>query len=82
LWQGVVEYEGENVSYRFYDGHDEQIVYVFIKEQGWVFQSEKHPLIDVIYAAIKEWSCTPNEFGSVGEINEIEEEIVKDYNIK
>ena len=31
LWQGVVEFEGENVSYRFYDGHDEQLVYVFLR---------------------------------------------------
>ena len=30
LWEGVVEYEGENVSYRFYDGYYEQLVYVFI----------------------------------------------------
>ena len=31
LWQGVVEFEGENVSYRFYDGHDEQLVYVLLE---------------------------------------------------
>ena len=79
LWQGVVEYEGENVSYRFYDGHDEQLVYVLIEGEGWVFQGDKHPLINIIYAALMEWSCMPSEFGSVGEINEIEDETVNVY---
>ena len=79
LWEGVVEYEGENVSYRFYDGHDEQVAYVLIDGEGWVYDGQKHPLINVITAAIKEWCCMPPEFGSVGEVNEIEDEIVKEY---
>ena len=78
MWEGVVEYEGENVSYRFYDGHDEQVAYVLIDEEGWVYDGQKHPLINVINAAIKEIGMPP-EFGSVGEVNEIEDEIVKEY---
>lgn len=79
LWQGVVEFEGENVSYRFYDGHDEQLVYVLLEGKGWVSNGQEHPLINVIYAAIKEWSCMPSEFGSVGQINEIDDEDVSIY---
>jgi hypothetical protein len=78
LWEGVVEYDGKNVSYRFYDGHDEQVAYVLIDEEGWVYDGQKHPLINVINAAIKEIGMPP-EFGSVGEVNEIEDEIVKEY---
>ena len=78
LWEGVVEYEGENVSYRFYDGHDEQVAYVLIDGEGWVYEGQKHSLINVINAAVKEIGMPP-EFGSVGEVNEIEDEIVKEY---
>ena len=38
LWEGVVEYKGENVSYRFYDGYDEQLVYVHIEGEGGYFK--------------------------------------------
>ena len=79
LWEGVVEYEGENVSYRFYDGYDEQLVYVLIEGEGWVFQGNKHPLINIIFAALKTWSCLPSDFGPVGEINEIDDETVSEY---
>ena len=79
LWEGVVEYEGENVWYRFYDGYDEQLVYVFIEGEGWVFQGDKHPLINIIFAALKTWSCLPPDFGPVGETNEIDDETVSEY---
>ena len=77
-FEGVVEYEGENVSYRFYSGHDEEVAYVLIEGEGWVYEGQKHSLINVINAAVKEIGMPP-EFGSVGEVNEIEDEIVKEY---
>jgi len=78
LWEGVVEYEGENVSYRFYDGHDEQVAYVLIDGEGWVYDGQKHPLINILFSYIKETGMPP-EFGSVGEVNEIEDENIEEH---
>jgi len=78
LWEGVVEYEGENVSYRFYSGHDEEVAYVLIDGEGWVYEGQKHSLINVINAAVKEIGMPP-EFGSVGEVNEIEDENIEEH---
>ena len=74
LWQGAVEYKGVEQQYRFYDGYDGQEVYV-LTEQGWELNTE---LGHVIYACCQEWG-NPEEFGSVGEVVEIDDELVEDY---
>ena len=79
LWEGVVEYEGENVSYRFYDGHDEELYMYLLKERGGYSKVISIFLINIIFAALKTWSCLPSDFGPVGEINEIDDETVSEY---
>lgn len=74
LWQGEVEYKGENLQYRYYDGYNGQEVYT-LTEQGWEMGTE---LGNVIFAACQEWGGV-EEFGSIGEICEIEDEIVENY---
>lgn len=75
LWQGEVEYKGQKLQYRYYDGYDGQEVYV-LTEQGW---EQGQDLGDVIYAMCNDWGCNPEEFGPVGEVCEIEDELVEEY---
>jgi hypothetical protein len=74
LWQGEVEYQGEKLQYRYYDGYDGQEVYV-LTEQGWEMGTE---LGDVIFAACQEWGGV-EDFGPVGEVCEIDDDTVEDY---
>ena len=74
LWQGEVEYQGEKLQYRYYDGYDGQEVYV-LTEQGWEMGTE---LRDVIFAACQEWGGV-EDFGPVGEVCEIDDDTVEDY---
>ena len=74
LWQGEVEYKGEKLQYRYYDGYDGQEVYV-LTEQGWEMGTE---LGDVIFAACQEWGGV-EDFGPVGEVCEIDDDTVEDY---
>jgi len=74
LWQGEVEYKGQTLQYRYYDGYDGQEVYV-LTEQGWEMGTE---LGDVIYATCQEWGGV-EDFGPVGEVVEIDDDIVEDY---
>lgn len=74
LWQGEVEYKGEKLQYRYYDGYDGQEVYV-LTEQGWEMGTE---LGDVIFAACQEWGGV-EDFGPVGEVCEIDDDLVEDY---
>ena len=46
-----------------------------LTEQGWEMGTE---LGDIIYACCQEWG-NPEEFGPVGEVCEIEDELVEDY---
>jgi len=74
LWQGEVEYQGEKLQYRYYDGYDGQEVYV-LTEQGWEMGTE---LGDVIFAACQEWGGV-EDFGPVGEVCEIDDDTVEGY---
>ena len=74
LWQGEVEYKGEKLQYRYYDGYDGQEVYV-LTEQGWEMGTE---LGNVIYAACQEWGGV-EDFGPVGEVCEIDDDTVDEY---
>ena len=74
LWQGELEYKGESLEYRYYDGWDGQEVHI-LTESGW---ERDHELADVLYACCQEWG-NPEEFGQAGEICEIDDDIVEDY---
>jgi hypothetical protein len=74
LWQGEVEYNGETLQYRYWDSFDGQEVYV-LTEQGWELGTD---LGHVLYAAIQEWGHC-DDFGPVGEVCEIEDEVVEEY---
>lgn len=74
LWQGEVEYKGEKLQYRYYDGYDGQEVYV-LTEQGWEMGTE---LGNIIYAACQEWGGV-EDFGPVGEVVEIDDDTVDEY---
>jgi hypothetical protein len=74
LWQGEVEYKGEKLQYRYYDGWDGQEVYV-LTEKGWELGQE---LGDVIFACCQEWG-SPEDFGPIGELCEIEDELIEEY---
>ncbi len=74
LWQGTVEYKGETLQYRYYDGFDGQEVYI-LTDQGWELGTE---LGNVIYAACQEWGGV-EDFGPIGQICEIDDDIVESY---
>ena len=74
LWQGEVEYNGQKLQYRYYDGFDSQEVYV-LTEAGWEQGTE---LGDIIYAACQEWG-DPEALGSINEVCEIDDDLIEEY---
>ena len=52
LWQGGVEYKGQTLQYRYYDGYDGQEVYV-LTEQGW----------EMVEVNIRESDALQQEYG-------------------
>lgn len=78
-WQGEVEFEDETIAFRYSEDDNGADLYI-LTENGWdnnIDMSENKNYA-AIYAAINEWG-NPEEFGSVGEECEIDDEIVEDY---
>ena len=75
LYQGKVEFEGQELMYRYYEDHNGTDYFVFVEGEGWVGE---HPFIPVLMATVSEWG-SPYEFGSAGEVCDIEDELVEDY---
>ena len=75
LYQGKVEFEGQEVMYRYYEDNNGQESFVFVEGEGWVTE---HPFLPVLYATVSEWG-SPYEFGSVNEECDIDDELVEDY---
>ena len=73
-WQGEAEFEGETLRYRFSEDDNGQEAFVWTDE-GW---SSDHPFCAVLFATVSEWG-SPAEFGPVGEVCEIDDEMVEDY---
>tara|TARA_B100000401_G_scaffold283981_1_gene194043 strand:+ start:83 stop:385 length:303 start_codon:yes stop_codon:yes gene_type:complete len=73
-FEGVVEYEGENFTYRWYNGCNHQEASV-LTESGWETDESKYPLINILYEALADGSYyDPLELGEAGEIVEWDEE--------
>ena len=68
------EFEGENFTYRWYNGCNLQEASV-LTESGWETDGSKYPLINILYEALADGSYyDPLEFGEAGEIVEWDEE--------
>ena len=74
-WQGEAEFEGETLRYRFSEDDNGQEAYVWVENDGWVTD---HPFCAVLFATVSEWG-SPEEFGPIDEVVEIDDEIVEDY---
>ena len=66
-WQGEVEFEGENILYRYSEDNNGTESFVFA-DGDWVTD---HPFIPVLEVTVMEWG-TPTEFGAAGEECEID----------
>jgi hypothetical protein len=75
LYQGEVEFEGNQLLYRYFEDNNGQDYYVFVEGEGWV---SEHPFIPILMACIGEWG-SPVEFGKSGEDIDIDDVIVEDY---
>lgn len=75
LYQGKVEFEGQEVMYRYYEDNNGAEALVFVEGEGWTNQ---HAFVPVLYATISEWG-SPYEFGQPGEECDIDDMLVEDY---
>lgn len=75
LYQGKVEFEGEEVMYRYYEDNNGADTFVWTESEGW---AKDHPFIPVLWATVSEWG-SPVEFGQPGEVCDIEDELVEDW---
>ena len=79
--QGVVEIDGETVTYRYSEDDNGAELYI-LGESGWESAdldeetgNEKHK---ILWGAIMMWG-TPEDFGPIGEVCEIDEDELEDY---
>lgn len=80
-WQGEVEMDDEIINYRYSEDDNGAELYI-LGESGWESAdldeetgNEKHKLL---WGAIMMWG-TPEDFGSVGEVCDIDEDELEDY---
>lgn len=74
-WQGEAEFEGETLRYRFSEDENGQEALVWVEGDGWVTD---HPFCAVLFATVSEWG-SPEGFGPIDEVVEIDDEFVEDY---
>lgn len=81
-WQGKIELDGQEIQYR-YSEDDNGVEVYFMTEAGWeaaglVGTDWADRAYAIICAAAGEWG-SPEEFGSAGELVEVDDELVEDY---
>ena len=77
-WQGVVEIEGEEITYRYSEDDNGASLYTYNEANGWEESDLSNQSHAMIYAACMEWG-TPEDFGTTGEIVELDDELLEDY---
>lgn len=80
-YQGTVEMDGEEVTYRFSADDNGEEFYIFNEDTGYErieFYGEANEKYAPLLAAIGEWG-NPEDMGPAGEVIEIDDEIVEDY---
>jgi len=77
-WQGVVEIKGETIEYRYSEDNNGTELYIWKEETGWKEADLNSDNYAVLWAAIMEWG-TPEDFGSINQIVDLDDEIIDDY---
>lgn len=80
-YQGTVEMDGEEITYRFSADDNGEELYIFNEDTGYErieFYGEVIEKYAPLLAAIGEWG-NPEDMGPVGKVVEIDDMIVEDY---
>ena len=75
LYQGKVEFKGEEIMHRFFEDNNGQDAFVFVEGKGW---TSEHPFVPVLWATVSEWG-SPTEFGQPGDECDIDDIFVEDW---